>query len=127
MPPITPPTSGQVASPAPLPRSPTADMAWARLVPAALQLRQRIDQILIARREPRDPDLGEQAIAAEDEETSDGILAALRSKLADAEAALARVADGSYGLCIACGAPIAEARLRALPTASRCIDCEAAG
>ena len=118
MPPMpTPPTSEQVASPAPLPRSPTADMAWARLVPAVLQLRRRIDRILIAQREPRDPDLGEQAIAVEDEEASDGILAALRSRLADAEAALARVADGSYGLCVACGAPIAEARLRALPTA----------
>lgn len=41
------------------------------------------------------------------------------------DAALQRVADGSYGLCIDCGNAIANARLHATPTALRCVDCQA--
>jgi len=39
-------------------------------------------------------------------------------------AALRRIDEGSYGDCAECGAEIAEARLRALPFAVRCRDCE---
>jgi len=31
---------------------------------------------------------------------------------------------GTYGLCETCGKPIAEKRLRALPGATHCIDCQ---
>lgn len=34
-----------------------------------------------------------------------------------------KVAEGSYGLCDRCGAPIAEARLLARPWAIRCVTC----
>jgi len=40
--------------------------------------------------------------------------------------ALARLEDGRYGLCFECGDEITEARLRALPFAVRCKDCEEA-
>ena len=40
--------------------------------------------------------------------------------------ALARLEDGNYGMCFECGEEIAEARLRALPFAVRCKDCEEA-
>ena len=39
------------------------------------------------------------------------------------EAALARVASGTYGLCWGCGEKIAAPRLRVLPTATLCIEC----
>ena len=45
--------------------------------------------------------------------------------LAEIRAAEARLADGTYGRCQGCGRPIALARLRALPTARRCVGCEA--
>jgi RNA polymerase-binding transcription factor len=38
--------------------------------------------------------------------------------------ALARLKQGVYGDCFACGEEIAERRLRALPFAVRCRDCE---
>ena len=41
------------------------------------------------------------------------------------DAALRRIAEGDYGDCFECGGEIAEARLRALPFAVRCRDCEA--
>jgi DnaK suppressor protein len=42
------------------------------------------------------------------------------------DAALRRLEEGSYGDCFECGDEIAEARLRALPFAVRCKDCEEA-
>jgi DnaK suppressor protein len=42
----------------------------------------------------------------------------------DVEAALARIAAGSYGSCVDCTSPIAEARLAAYPTAKRCRSCQ---
>ncbi|NNG40064.1 TraR/DksA family transcriptional regulator [Flexivirga sp. ID2601S] len=39
------------------------------------------------------------------------------------DAALARLADGSYGVCERCGAPIGDGRLEARPTTTFCIDC----
>jgi DnaK suppressor protein len=40
--------------------------------------------------------------------------------------ALARLEQGNYGNCFECGEEIAEKRLRALPFAVRCKDCEEA-
>jgi DnaK suppressor protein len=40
--------------------------------------------------------------------------------------ALNRLEDGTYGYCFECGEDIAEQRLRALPFAVRCKDCEEA-
>ncbi|HEV7848844.1 MAG TPA: TraR/DksA family transcriptional regulator [Mycetocola sp.] len=37
--------------------------------------------------------------------------------------ALARVDDGSFGMCAHCGKPIGRARLDARPAAELCIDC----
>jgi RNA polymerase-binding transcription factor DksA len=51
-----------------------------------------------------------------------GHLAYRRLKRIDA--ALARLADGSYGICEDCGGPISPKRLAAIPSAERCIACE---
>jgi DnaK suppressor protein len=40
------------------------------------------------------------------------------------DAALRRLDEGTYGHCVECGDEIGEARLRALPFAVRCKDCE---
>ncbi len=42
------------------------------------------------------------------------------------EAALRRLDDASYGVCLRCAKPIAPARLEALPWAAHCIDCQSA-
>lgn len=41
------------------------------------------------------------------------------------EAALKRIADGSFGVCIACGDDIQARRLEALPWTQFCIRCQA--
>ena len=40
------------------------------------------------------------------------------------DAALGRLEQGKYGNCAECGGPIADGRLRAMPFAVRCKDCE---
>jgi DnaK suppressor protein len=40
-------------------------------------------------------------------------------------AALGRLADGTFGACLRCGQPIAPERLEALPWAAYCIACQA--
>ena len=39
------------------------------------------------------------------------------------DAALQRIADGTYGICSTCGGIIPIARLRALPATTLCVDC----
>lgn len=41
--------------------------------------------------------------------------------LMEVQHALKRIAEGTYGRCTACGQPIAEKRLKALPWATLCI------
>lgn len=45
-------------------------------------------------------------------------------ELVAVRAALARMADGSYGECADCGRPVGVARLLAQPQAARCIACQ---
>ena len=51
------------------------------------------------------------------------LLASARQRLADVDAALARRAEGTYGVCESCGRAIAPERLAARPAARTCIDC----
>ena len=39
-------------------------------------------------------------------------------------AALERLSEGEYGVCVECGEPIAPARLRALPEVQTCVRCQ---
>jgi DnaK suppressor protein len=48
---------------------------------------------------------------------------AARDDLAEILAALARLADGSYGTCQACGRPVSAERLAARPAARTCVGC----
>lgn len=54
------------------------------------------------------------------------ILEEVEAELADIELALERLRNGSYGVCEACGRPIAEERLEAVPAARLCLEDQAA-
>jgi RNA polymerase-binding transcription factor DksA len=47
----------------------------------------------------------------------------LKDALVEVEAALERVAQGTFGSCERCGQPISPARLEAMPAAPLCITC----
>jgi DnaK suppressor protein len=52
----------------------------------------------------------------------DALVRQAREHLADIDAALAKVAAGTYGLCEVCGEPIPDGRLEARPTARTCVE-----
>ena len=47
-----------------------------------------------------------------------------REKLAQIDRALARIADGTYGICESCGNPIGKGRAMAFPRATLCLTCK---
>lgn len=47
----------------------------------------------------------------------------VRRELAEIDAALSRIQQGSYGRCLSCGGPLGLQRLRALPEARYCVGC----
>jgi RNA polymerase-binding transcription factor DksA len=53
----------------------------------------------------------------------DALVRQSREHLAEVDAALARVAEGTYGVCEECGAAIPDGRLEARPTARTCVAC----
>jgi len=72
----------------------------------------------------RASDAGDQSVA-EDMASSDFADARRdMQEIESARAALERIDAGHYGTCIDCGLEIAPERLRAQPTAARCIHCQ---
>ena len=55
------------------------------------------------------------------------VLDQARRHLDELDEALARLDDGTYGVCVRCGAPIGSERLAARPAAPTCISCAALG
>ena len=47
-----------------------------------------------------------------------------RDLLQQVEHALARIADGTYGVCESCGNALGKARLQAFPRATLCVTCK---
>jgi RNA polymerase-binding protein DksA len=46
-----------------------------------------------------------------------------RDRLGEIDAALARLHEGTYGVCERCGQPVGDERLAARPAATTCIRC----
>jgi RNA polymerase-binding protein DksA len=47
-----------------------------------------------------------------------------REMLEQSRRALARIEDGTYGICESCGNPIGKMRLQAFPRATLCVSCK---
>src|SRR4051794_36410672 len=89
----------------------------------AAQLKNQDDPRLVGlrnRMEDTDDWAAADAMAAMDIASVSRVL----TILSDVEAALARLAEGSYGECIDCGVAIPFARLAAYPAAKRCVGCQ---
>jgi hypothetical protein len=51
----------------------------------------------------------------------------VRRELAEIDAALRRIEQGSFGTCLACGGPMGLQRMRAIPEARYCVGCSGQG
>jgi DnaK suppressor protein len=91
------------------------------------QWRQQVStivQLSYAALSPASGERDDDGSRAETFQLNTGLLAAARQQLEEIEAALARVDDGSYGLCDGCGEPIMPERLEILPAARYCVACQ---
>ena len=52
----------------------------------------------------------------------DALIRQAEGRLREVDAALARVADGTYGVCLVCGRAIPAGRLEARPTTTTCVE-----
>lgn len=69
-------------------------------------------------------DAGDQSVADAFADLNISIADRHMEELRDIDAAKARMREGTYGVCVECGGDIAFERLRAYPTAKRCIRCQ---
>jgi RNA polymerase-binding protein DksA len=69
-----------------------------------------------------DNHLADTATAMYDRELDEGLEEGARDTLAEIDAALQRIEDGTYGICEVCGKPIGADRLSAIPWTRLCID-----
>ena len=95
------------------------------------QLREEIRQALVKSDSEHYLQIADSVRELEDESFADLIvdvgLAEIDRDLDELraiDAALLRMADGSYGICAACDKPIDVKRLTLTPQALRCIDCQ---
>lgn len=100
---------------------------------------ERASAIAELRRYGADPDSERVAPIAVDDNFADSAAAtaeraevlsfidSTRERLAEVEAALRKMDEGTYGVCEICGKPIAEARLEARPLSVRCVECATKG
>ncbi|CAA0122285.1 General stress protein 16O [Halioglobus japonicus] len=68
-------------------------------------------------------DSSEQAQERENDEVVDTIANETEASIRTVQAALERLKEGTYGSCEACGESISDARLEAIPEATRCVNC----
>jgi DnaK suppressor protein len=66
----------------------------------------------------------EEAVDLQQTDEDQAILDNEKALLAEVQQALARIDNGTYGICSNCGQPIPEERLQAIPWASLCLTCE---
>jgi DnaK suppressor protein len=83
---------------------------------------------------PRDPmaavsfgkRIGDGTTEAVDRLNKVGAANSIAATLADVDRALAKIEEGTYGVCDRCGAEIPPERLEAIPWAALCVGCAAA-
>lgn len=68
-------------------------------------------------------DSAEQAQERENDEVVDAIGNETAQSIRVVQSALERIESGSYGVCDSCGEDIGQARLEAVPEATRCVAC----
>lgn len=99
---------------------------------------ERMKEILTARRaelermirkiedrldDPHSTSFSEQAVEREDEEVLESRGRAEVEELHAIDAALSRIENDAYGVCLVCGEDISDERLEAVPYATACRNC----
>jgi DnaK suppressor protein len=65
----------------------------------------------------------EGATLAFERQHTAALLARAREQIAEIDAAIGRLDEGTYGVCVRCGEPVGQGRLAARPAAATCVRC----
>ena len=103
--------------------TPTYEILRAELTRKKRELSERLDRISKNLRRGYEADSKERAKQLEDNEVVDALGNEARGEIAKITAALQRIDSGDFGLCVECGQPIEEGRIKAHPYADECIEC----
>jgi RNA polymerase-binding protein DksA len=87
------------------------------------ELTLRLERIHANLRRGYEADSKERAKQLEDNEVVDALGNEAREELQKITAAMIRLDEGEYGICVECGLPIKKGRLEVYPYADECIDC----
>ena len=87
------------------------------------ELQARLSSIKKDATKSHSGDSAEQAQERENDEEVDAIGNETAQSIRVIQAALVRIEDGTYGKCAGCGEDIGQARLEAVPEATRCVSC----
>ena len=68
-------------------------------------------------------DFAEQATERENDDVLEEIARETQLSIAHLKAAIGRIEDGSYGVCVDCGDDISAGRLDAIPETTQCVAC----
>lgn len=68
--------------------------------------------------------IGDGTTEAVERVTTTAMARSVTKSLADIDRALAKIADGTYGVCDSCGEAIPADRLEAMPATAQCIRCK---
>jgi DnaK suppressor protein len=112
---------------APSTRKKFLDKAHEHLLETKSKLLEEMENDLKSHRESnKDEGMDAYDLASEERDREIKFLLSDReqSKIKEIDDALARFADGSYGVCESCGLEIGEERLDALPFTRLCRDCQ---
>jgi DnaK suppressor protein len=96
---------------------------------ALIKLREELEERLrkthrhMAREERVSADFSEQSVERGNDELVQVLDQEGRAELKLITKALARIEEGTFGRCTACGSQINSERLRALPYSDHCISC----
>jgi RNA polymerase-binding protein DksA len=94
-----------------------------RLLSRKAELSERLTRIEKDLDAPKSNDDDDRAIEKETDEVMEALGDAGLVELRAIDAALDRIDNGHYGVCLRCGESIAEERLEAVPHAVFCIAC----
>lgn len=90
------------------------------------ELYRRLHKIEADFEEPRNPDDDDRATERSNDEVLDEMGQAGQDELRAIDAALDRIANGTFGICVKCGKRISQERLKAVPYTPFCRECAAA-
>ena len=94
-----------------------------RLLTRKNEIEQRLQHIEHDLDQPMNNDVEDRATEREDDEVMESMGNSGLHEIEAIDAALARIADKTFGICVDCGEPISQERLEVLPTAVKCKSC----